>query len=153
MPLKGAKGLRFTYTLQQLDDLIGAHFMVVDGGFRDRVVRMLGNSTMAADLSASQPSDYTKLRTMRIVTTAVNMITLIARPWIGKSNSSETRNSLKRAIDHRLLDMAKNGLLNTFGFTIHPITTGTRADTLKVDLSLSPTDTLEKIDITVTVRR
>jgi len=153
MPLRGAMGMRYSFTLQQLDDLIAAHMMVIDGSYIDRTIRMLGNATMAADLSVSQPSDYTKIRTMRIVTTAVNMIANIARPWIGKSNSSETRNSLKRAVDQRLMDMAKNGLLNAFQFTIHPVTTGIRADILKIDLSLTPTDSIDKIEVTVTVRR
>jgi hypothetical protein len=152
-PLRGSLGLRYELTLNQMNDLVGSYLMCFQVNPLDRIVKIVDGTTMAADISSTQPSDYYRIRTMRIVKTAVNVVKLAGEPWIGKGNSREARMSLKTAISAALTKMVDNGSLRGYLFDISSTNSGYLADNLIIDLTLIPTGEIKKITIPVTVRR
>jgi len=154
-PLNGALGLRYRFTQQQLDDLTDNHLIALKAsamGTAERI-RIVDGVTQAADIAVGQPSDFTRVRTMRIVTTAVNAIRNAAEPWIGQGNSRPMRQSLATEISKVLSGMKDNTTLNGYAFSISSTNSGYQNDTLNIDLTLIPSGEVRHITITVSVTR
>ncbi len=152
-PLYGALQMKYTIPKSLLNDLVGAHLTCFHTSFNDGRIKFVDGRTMASDISGYQASDYTSIRTMRIVVTAVNVIKQAAEPWLGKGNSIMARQSLETEIDTNLMRMVESGVLKSYSFNISSSNTGWLSDTLEIALTLRPTDEIRHIQTTVSVRR
>ena len=152
-PLFGALQMKYSIPNSLLNDLVGGHLTCFKTSFNDGRIKFVDGRTMAGDLSSYQASDYTSIRTMRIVVTTVNVIKRAAEPWLGKGNSIMARQSLETEVDTHLLRMVENGTLKSYSFSISSSNTGWLSDTLEITLMLRPTDEIRHIQTTVSIRR
>ena len=151
-PLRGALGLKFDFTNTQLNQLVQNHLLCCKVA-PDQQIKIVSGVTGAANISAIQPSDYTRIRTMRIVREAVNVVKLAGEPWIGEGNSIEMRAALKTAVVERLKTMISDTSLSGFKVDIATVNTGYYLDNLNIYLELNVPGEIGQITVNVSVKQ
>ncbi|QHW35662.1 hypothetical protein GZH47_32715 (plasmid) [Paenibacillus rhizovicinus] len=114
--LEVVKGLRYKLSDAQHNQLSDGRFVT----FADQINQANIVKYVVKDgVTAALPfSDYTRLSTVRIVHTAVQLVRRKANPFIGLPNGLAQRNALSAEIQAGLDKMKELGVLQRFKFTI-----------------------------------
>jgi hypothetical protein len=144
--LPNAQGLRFDFSPPQLDALVGARYVVLQN--------KLGRGVVVVDgvTSAQKGSDYCRLSTLRITTSAVHLIRQVCDPFIGGKNNLVTRNAMGTEIDQALAAMKKAGDLQDYSYTITSSTADAVMGNALIELTLVPAFELRNIKLVVSLR-
>ena len=142
----GSLGLRWFFTLSDLDRLTGAGFVTM------RHRRNRGIVVTADPTAAARNSDYMYLSTVRIVNEVVGVIRQIASPYIGRPVSGEKRNSLETDIQTALESMQRQGKLLDANFTIDSTIYGFVRGELDIELDLVPPFILRRLNVRISLR-
>ncbi|OHD15210.1 MAG: hypothetical protein A2Y38_04110 [Spirochaetes bacterium GWB1_59_5] len=112
----GVDTLNYNYSMPQRNALTGMHYATffTFGG----VVYSGDGVTAAGDFRPGQPSDFTRLSTVRVVHSALAGIRRVGFPFIGQPNSIPQRIALNTALDEFLRAMVSAGALSSYEFTI-----------------------------------
>lgn len=110
--LKSAGGLRFEYSMPQLNRLAKARFVT----YKIKPDGSVG--IVDAMTAASAGSDYTRVTTARVVKEAINQVRDVADPFLGEPNDIANRNALASALDKRLGKMVEAKALLRYDFRI-----------------------------------
>lgn len=143
--LKGAKGLRFSLSNKQHNDLLGNRIVTF---------KLKGDSVVAVDgVTAAMPSsDYTRLSTAKVVREVVDQLREVSEPFIGQPNTIEQRNALSSALSKRLSTLTTQGMLVSYEFQV----IATQADQVlgqcRIELTLIPPQELRRITTVVGLR-
>lgn len=143
----GVMGLRYNYSLSQLNRLTGAQYVTLR-------TRPGSSSVIVTDApTASNPaSDYRRLTTMRVVAAAVGLVRLACEPFLGLPNSPANRGAMATAINSKLQAFKLAGAINDFKFQIFASTKDQLLGKALIDLTIYPALELTKINTTVTLR-
>jgi hypothetical protein len=149
--IPGVKGIRFGYSLRQLNSLNSKKFVTFkleDGNLR--VVE--GKTTAPAIKYGDQviPSNYEQLSTLRITQTAVEVVRTAAKPFIGEPNQMPQYNALNTAIKGALEGMRAAGALQDYQFSVTAVSA--KLDSAKITLSIVPMFELRRISVDVSLR-
>lgn len=143
--LKGAKGLRFSLSNKQHNDLLGNRIVT----FKTK-----DSNVVAVDgVTAAMPSsDYTRLSTAKVVREVVDQLREVSEPFIGQPNTIEQRNALSSALSKRLSALTGQGMLVSYEFQV----IATQADQVlgqcRIELTLIPPQELRRITTVVGLR-
>ena len=149
--LKGARAVRYSYSLRQLNALTGKKYVTF---------RLKNGSLIVTDGITTAPSiayggtvrssDYARLSTLRITQTAVEVVREACDPFIGEPNQMPQYNALNAAIKGALEAMRVAGALSDYSFSV--IADSQTLDRAKVTLSLIPMFELRRITVDVSLR-
>jgi hypothetical protein len=118
--LDSVTGLRYILSEAQHNQLVGGRYVTFDrkifGGNAGNSSRFVVKDGITA---ASPTSDYTRLSTLRITHTAVQLIRKKADPFIGLPNGLAQRNALSAEIQAGLDRLKELGVIQRFKFTIY----------------------------------
>jgi hypothetical protein len=109
--------------------------------------------TGAHNVSRYVRSDYTRLSTLRITQSAVDLIRAIASKYIGEPNNAPQMNALDAEIDQILLSMKGQGALNSYSFSITSTPDQRVLGELDINLTLVPAFEITTINLTVSLSK
>lgn len=134
-------------SLSQANRLTGARFVSMITKPRGLVVA--DAMTGAYNISRYYKSDFTRLTTVRIVHDALNVVRLIADPFIGEPNNAATRNALDVGIGEGLQKLRSLGFLEDFDYSIVSTPAMRVLGEVLVDMVLVPAFELRKIRVKI----
>jgi len=115
-PVSVIRGLRYNLSEAQHSQLIDGRYVTFTQQIDENgITKFVVKDGVTAALANS---DYTRLSTLRIVHTAVQLVRRKATPFIGLPNGLAQRNALAAEIQAGLDKLKENGLLQRFKFTI-----------------------------------
>lgn len=149
--LKGARAIRYNYSRRQLNQLTKSKYVTfhLKGGS----LIVTDGVTTAPDLVIAgtvRASDYTRLSTLRITQTAVEVVRQACEPFIGEPNQMPQYNALNATIKGVLEAMRSAGALSDYRFTV--VASSATLDAAKVTLVLVPMFELRRISVDVSLR-
>lgn len=110
------KGLRYMFSEAQHNTLCGSRYVTFQEKITaDNLSKIIVKDGVTAALSTS---DYTRLSTMRIIHSVVQIVRSRAEQFIGLPNGLAQRNALSAEIQLSLDKLKENGMINKFKFTI-----------------------------------
>lgn len=118
-PISGIAGIAYNLSLRQLDALSGNKF--VSFRLKNGAIYVTDGVTTAPDLLVGgvvQPSDFTRLSTLRITHAAINLVREVADPFVGEPAGMPQRNALNAAIKSGLEKMKEAGAIQDYRFTV-----------------------------------
>lgn len=98
-------------------------------------------------------SDYTRLTTMRITATAVDLVRSVAEKYVGEPNNAPQMNALDAEIDQLLLSMKGQGALNSYDFSISSTPDQRVLGQLDINLTLVPAFEIQEINLVVSLSK
>jgi hypothetical protein len=112
-----AAGIRYNLSESQQNLLVGARYVT----FQQKTNSNLSSRIFVKDgVTASLPlSDYSRLSTIRIIHSVVQIIRQKADPFIGLPNGLAQRNALSTEIQSALDVLKQQGVIQKFKFTIY----------------------------------
>jgi hypothetical protein len=138
-------GLRYGYSLAQLDKLTGARYVTARKTNRGIVVT-------DAPTAGRPGSDYNRLQVRRIVNAVMKLTRQICDPYIGQANSAEMQAALKTALQTQYQSFVSKGALQKFDFTISASDTERVLGKLSIYLTLVPEFELRTINVIVNLK-
>jgi hypothetical protein len=142
----GAEPLR-SLSARQANDLSQARFVsfwITPQGFA-----VVSAMTGAYNISSYYRSDFVRLSTVRITHDAVNVVRLVANPYIGKPNNAQNRAALEDAIDSGLGKLQERGALQGFRFKLESPPNSQVLGQIVVDLTIVPAFEITEIRVKV----
>jgi aspartate 1-decarboxylase len=149
--VKGVKGIRFGFSVRQLNSLNQKKFVTftLDEGN----MRVVEGKTTAPEIQYGDQviaSNYTQLSTLRITQTAIEVVRQAAKPFIGEPNQMPQYNALNAAIKGALEGMRSAGALQDYQFSVTAVSA--KLDSAKITLSIVPMFELRRISVDVSLR-
>jgi hypothetical protein len=118
---------------------------------RSRGLTVASGITGAYRVSKYVTSDYTRLSTVRITTTVVDIIKAIGEKYIGEPNNAAQINALDSEIDQALLSLKGAGALNAYQFNIQSTPDQRVLGELDINLTLVPAFEITQINLTISL--
>ncbi len=143
--MPGIVGLRYGYSLAQLDKLTAARYVTARKTNRGIVVT-------DAPTAGRPSSDYNRLQVRRIVNAVMKMTRQICDPYIGQANSQEMQQALKTALQKQYQAFVSKGALRKFDFSISASDTERVLGKLSIYLTLVPEFELRTINVVVNLK-
>lgn len=149
--VKGVKGIRYGYSLRQLNSLNQKKYVTfqLKGG---SMMVVEGKTTAPNIVHGDQviPSNYSQLSTLRITQTAIDVVRKAAEPFIGEANQMPQYNALNASIKGALEAMRAAGALQDYQFSVQAISA--KLDAAQITLSIVPMFELRRISVDVSLR-
>jgi len=114
-------------------------------------VRDKGTTVDDAPTASLATSDYARLTTIRIVNAAVDEVRNVAEPFIGEAHTAAVRAALKTAIDKRLSELQKLGMLRRYETAVSATPTQQILGQATIELVLVPAFELRKINVLISL--
>lgn len=149
--LKGVRGIRYNYSLRQLNALTKAKYVTFR--LKNGQLIVTDGVTTAPDLTlggVTRSSDFARLSTLRITQEAIKVVRNACEPFIGEPNQMPQYNALNAAIKGSLEAMRSAGALSDYKFTV--IASPGTLDSARVTLVLVPMFELRNISVDVSLR-
>ena len=144
--VSGVQKLLYSFSSAQLNDLVGARYVV----FRNRVNRGI---VVTDGVTAADPnSDYSRLSTVRIVNAAINGVRVVTEPFLGEGGTPQHFNAMHTAVDGVIEAMLQDGALQDAQFKIYASQMDIARGEATIELILVPAFELRKIRVLVSVR-
>ena len=145
--LPAAHGLRYNFSLRQLNALVGNKYVT----FRTKNNRIIviDGVTTAPDLYVGDEvmkSDFTRLSTLRITNHMVKAIRESCDAFIGMPNEFPVYNSMNTSIKAVIKDAIDKGIIQDARYSI---TLGNSLDAATVNMTILPQFELRAIDVTI----
>jgi hypothetical protein len=143
--LSNVRGLSYSLSLSQLNDLTGKKFTTVRQ--KENGVYVVSGITCAPDGNV-----YQRLSSVRIIGVVVDAVVNVADPFIGEPNSLIHRNTLHTAIKSSLDALKSVGIITNYKFQLYATTSDLVNGILNVELEVVPAFELRKIKTTITLK-
>ncbi len=151
--VSGVVGMNYSLSLRQLNALSGAKY--VSFRVKNGAVYVTDGITTAPDIvvgGLTNPSDYTRLSTLRITHAAINLVREVADPFVGEPSGIPQRNALNAAIKAGLDGMKRAGAIADYRFSVIQDRGAGVIGQSKVTLQLVPALENRKITVDVSLR-
>lgn len=144
------RGLRYSLSEAQHNTLCGSRYVTFQEKVStDNLSKIIVKDGVTAALSTS---DYTRLSTMRIVHSVVQIVRSRAENFIGQPNGLAQRNALSAEIQMSLDRLKENGMINKFKFTIYSSAQDRVLGNAFIQLEIVPTFEVRKFYTSVVLR-
>lgn len=145
--IRNVLGLRYKFSLGQLDRLTAARYVTLRERFGRGIVITDG-------ITAAQPSsDYSRFSTARIVKAATNVVNEVLDPFLGEAGNEVTYNSMNTALEAGMKAMYEAGALQAYRYQIISTPQELVLGRIRVLLDVVPAFEIRRIIQVVTLRR
>lgn len=135
----------------QANDLTGMRYVTLYN--RTKGLTVASGITGSYNVSRYIRSDFTRLTTVRIVHSVVDLIRSVADKYIGEPNNAPQMNALDAEIDQVLLSMKGQGALNSYQFAISSTPDQRVLGELDINLTLVPAFEITRINLVVSLSK
>lgn len=149
--VSGVSGMHYTLSLRQLNELTGAKYVTFR--LRNNQVVVTDGCTTAPDYNlggTKQPSDFTRLSTLRITAAAAQLVRDVTEKFIGEPNRMPQYNSMNATIKSALEAMKSAGAIFDYNFTV--VSRGGTLSEAVVTLELIPAFEMTKVSVNVSLK-
>lgn len=149
--IKGVKGIRYGYSLRQLNSLNQKKYVTFN--LKNGSLIVVDGKTTAPDIVQGgnvMPSDYGQLSTLRITQATIDVVRAAAEPFIGEPNQMPQYNALNASIKGALESMRSIGAIQDFQFGIQAVSA--KLDSVRVTLTIVPMFELRRISVDISLR-
>jgi hypothetical protein len=147
-PLGGTVGFAHQPSAQQANDLTRNRYVV--GRRKNGRLTVVAGDTLAHNVSTAYRSDFVRLTTVRITQTAIDIVRLVADPFIGRPSNPITRKALESQLDEAL-GALQGTMLEGYDFSLTQSRTAKILGELDIDLTIRPALEIRTITVRVSL--
>lgn len=152
--LNNVRGLKYTFSNSQLNDLCGNRFVVFKNATNANTATVSTALPRVVDgMTAGAPGcDYARFTTVAVVTDVVDQIREVCDPFIGEPNTIEQRNAMSALVSKRLSKLLTDGEILYYDFNIVATAQMISLGEAQINLTLVVPQELRKIKTVVSLR-